>query len=115
MASADQAAVADIGELPTDDLLAGQRLWAVVDSPWVTSVDRAAFQASLQPLRELDPSVVLCTHLPPAHAATAQLLDTLGAAPNADPFMGPDQAALEKLLAGLEPQQPSPVGELSQR
>jgi glyoxylase-like metal-dependent hydrolase (beta-lactamase superfamily II) len=109
MASADQAAVADIGELPADDLLAGQRLWAVVDSPWVTSVDRAAFQASLQPLRELDPSVVLCTHLPPAHAATAQLLDTLGAAPNADPFVGSDQAALEKLLAGLEPQQPSPV------
>ena len=34
MASADQAAVEDIGELSADDLLAGQRLWAVVDSPW---------------------------------------------------------------------------------
>jgi hypothetical protein len=67
--SPDLAAVEDIGTLPADDLLAGQRLWAAVDSAWVTAVDRAAFRASLQPLRELDPSVVLCTHLPPAHAA----------------------------------------------
>lgn len=110
--SPDLAAVEDIGTLPADDLLAGQRLWAAVDSPWVTSVDRAAFRASLQPLRELDPSVVLCTHLPPAHAAATQLLHTLEAAPDADPFIGPDQAALEKLLAELEPATPeaSPSG-----
>jgi len=74
----------------------------------VTAVDRAAFRASLQPLRELDPSVVLCTHLPPAHAAATQLLNTLEAAPDADPFIGPDQAALEKLLAELEPATPEP-------
>jgi hypothetical protein len=106
MASADQAAVDDIGTLPAADLLAGQRLWAAVDSPWVTSVDRDTFRASLQPLRELDPSVMLCTHLPPAHAATTQLLETLEAAPDADPFIGPDQAALERLLAELEPLTP---------
>jgi glyoxylase-like metal-dependent hydrolase (beta-lactamase superfamily II) len=103
VASADLAAVEDIGAIATDDLLAGQRLWATVDSPWVTSVDRAAFRAALQPLRQLDPAVVLCTHLPPAHGATAQLLDTLEAAPDADPFMGPDQAALEAMLAEMEP------------
>jgi hypothetical protein len=59
-------------------------------------------------LRQLDPSVVLCTHLPPAHAATTQLLDTLGTAPDGNPFVGPDQAALEKLLAELEPRVPEP-------
>ena len=105
----DQAAVDDIAALPADDLLAGQRLWASVDSPWVTSVDRPAFRASLQPLRELDPAVVLCTHLPPAHAAAAQLLDTLETAPDVDPFMGPDQVALEKLLAEFEPGLPEPA------
>ena len=72
VASEDQAGVDDITTLPAADLLAGQLLWATVDSPWVTSVDRAAFRASLQPLRQLDPSVVLCTHLPPAHAAIGQ-------------------------------------------
>ena len=108
VASEDQAGVDDITTLPAADLLAGQLLWATVDSPWVTSVDRAAFRASLQPLRQLDPSVVLCTHLPPAHAATAKLLDTLETAPDANPFVGPDQAALEKLLAELEPGLPEP-------
>jgi hypothetical protein len=49
---------------------------------------------------------MLCTHLPPAHAATTQLLETLEAAPDADPFIGPDQAALERLLAELEPLTP---------
>jgi hypothetical protein len=63
-------------------------------------------------LRELDPPVVLCTHLPPAHAAAAQLLDTLETAPDVDPFVGPDQVALEKLLAEFEPglPEPSPSG-----
>jgi glyoxylase-like metal-dependent hydrolase (beta-lactamase superfamily II) len=101
--SPEQAAVDDIAALPADDLLAGQRLWTSVDSPWVTSVDKAAFRASLQPLRQLDPSVVLCTHLPPARAAATRLLDTLETAPDVDPFVGPDQAALEALLAQLEP------------
>jgi hypothetical protein len=109
MSSPDQASVDDIAALPADDLLAGQRLWAAVDSPWVASVDRTAFRAALQPIRELDPSVVLCTHLPPAHAATARLLDTLEAAPDATPFIGPDQVALEKLLAQLEPGTPEAV------
>ena len=105
MATAELAAAQDIRDVPDDDLLAGQRLWATVDSPWVTSVDRTAFRASLDPLRRLDPPVVLCTHLPPAHGAAARLLDTLEGAPDADPFVGPDQAALEALLAQMEPGQ----------
>ena len=104
MATPEQALADDITAVPPDDLVAAQRLWATVDSPWVSGVDRHAFRASLQPLRQLDPSVVLCTHLPPAHAAAPRLLDTLATAPDADPFMGPDQAALEALLAGFEPE-----------
>jgi len=105
MATAELATADDIGAVPTADLIAAQRLWATVDSPWVSGVDRKAFRASLQPLRQLDPEVVLCTHLPPARAAAAQLLDTLETAPDADPFVGPDQAALQALLAGFEPAQ----------
>ncbi len=103
MATADQAVADDIGAVPPDDLIAGQRLWATVDSPWVTGVDRSVFRASLQPLRKLNPPVVLCSHLPPAPAAMATLLDTLESAPDTDPFVGPDQAALEALLAQFEP------------
>ena len=105
MATAELTTVEDISEVPYDDLIAGQRLWATVDSPWVSGVDRSAFQASLEPLRQLNPPVVLCTHLPPARAASAGLLDTLAGAPDADPFTGPDQAALEAMLAEMEPAQ----------
>ena len=105
MATMEQAIAEDIGVLPSADLVAGQRLWATVDSPWVTGVDRNAFQASLQPLRQLDPSLVLCSHLPPAHGVATQLLDTVATAPDADPFVGPDQAALQALLAEMEPTQ----------
>lgn len=103
MATAELALADDIAALVSDDLVAGQRLWATVDSPWVTSVDRNAFRESLQPLRQLDPPVVLCTHLPPAHDAATRLLNTLESAPDADPFVGPDQAALEAMLAEMEP------------
>jgi len=103
MATAELATADDIAAVPSDDLIAAQRLWATVDSPWVTGVDRNAFRASLQPLRQLDPEVVLCTHLPPARAAVTRLLDTLETAPDADAFVGPDQAALQALLAELEP------------
>ena len=104
VATAETAQVADIRDIPADDLLAAQRLWATVDSPWVAGVDRARFADSLAPLRALDPSVVLSTHLPPAQQAMPRLLEMLAGAPDADPFVGPDQAALEQLLAGFEPQ-----------
>jgi len=106
LATADLAVADDIAALAPDDLVAGQRLWATVDSPWVTEVDRDAFRASLQPLRRLDPPVVLCTHLPAARGAALRLLDTLETAPDADPFVGPDQLALEAMLAEMEPAQP---------
>ncbi len=92
--------------MPHDDLIAGQRLWATVDSPWVSGVDRNAFAASMEPLRRLNPPVVLCTHLPAAHGAAANLLNTLESAPDANPFTGPDQAALEAMLAEMEPAKP---------
>ena len=108
MPDADLARADDIAAVPTGDLEAAQRLWATVDSPWVTAVDRSAFRASLDPLRRLDPPVVLSTHLPPARGAAHRLLDTVAAAPDAPPFVGPDQAALEALLAGFAPGQGEP-------
>ena len=47
--------------------------------------------------------LVLSTHLPPARNRGDQLLDVLADAPDQPPFVGPDQAALEALLAGFAP------------
>ncbi|MDP3892376.1 MBL fold metallo-hydrolase [Nocardioides sp.] len=86
-----------------DTLRDTQLLWASVDSPWVHHVDEAAYRATVDPLRALDPSAILSTHLPPAVGMNGQLLDTAAAAPSVPPFVGPDQQALEALLATFEP------------
>lgn len=104
MPSAEAVRSEDIRELAPDELVAAQRLWTAVDSPWVLSTDRAAFAQTLDQLRALAPSTVLSTHLPAARSSFATLVDTLAACPYADPFVGPDQAALEALLATFEPQ-----------
>jgi hypothetical protein len=97
------ASAEDALDVPTGDLVAAQRLWTTVDSPWVREVDKARFAASMAPLRSFDPAVVLSTHLPPARDLVGEFLDNLGRAPDADPYVGPDQAALGSLLRSFEP------------
>ncbi|MGW0559821.1 MBL fold metallo-hydrolase [Streptomyces sp. NPDC003016] len=103
MPSADLAVGGEAAALATADLRAAQLLWATVDSPWVHAVDTGKYLATVEPLRAMAPETVLCTHLPPAVGIAAQMLDTLASAPGSDPFVGPDQQALEQMLAGFEP------------
>ncbi len=41
---------------------------------------------------------------------TSEFLDLLETAPQADAFVGPDQHAVEEMLAGFEPAAPAPAG-----
>jgi hypothetical protein len=89
-------------ELTEAELHEGQVLWATLDSPWLHSVDPGVFASRLDDIRRLDPSVILSSHLPAASAhLTERLLATLAAVPGHPAFTGPDQAALERLLAGM--------------
>jgi hypothetical protein len=103
MPTAELATCSDVGFVPADDVRAGQLLWATVDSPWVHTVDQAKYVDSLTTLRAVDPAMILSTHLPPATGRAGEFLDTLTQAPGADSFIGPDQAALEQMLASFEP------------
>jgi glyoxylase-like metal-dependent hydrolase (beta-lactamase superfamily II) len=103
MATQVLAGCDDIRAVPADDVRAAQLLWATVDSPWVHLVDRQAYGRTLAAVRDMAPSAVLGTHLPPVLAGVDGLLDTLRLAPDAPAFTGPDQAALEQLLAGFAP------------
>ena len=86
-------------DIPEAELRAGQSTWVTVDSPWINKVDRAAFAAELGGIRALEPSIVLSGHLPPAPGTMLdRMLDTLADAPDAAPFVGPDQLALEQML-----------------
>lgn len=103
MPSAELAVGGDAGAVDPEQLRAAQFLWASVDSPWIHTADADKYLATVRPLREMDPELVLCTHLPPATGLTARLIETVSAAPGLDPFVGPDQQALEQMLAGSSP------------
>jgi flavorubredoxin len=88
--------------IPDAELREGQMLWATIDSPWLHKVDVAAFAADLHAVRAMEPRMILSSHLPPAHGAmVGRLLGALEAAPQASPFVGPDQAMLEHMLSEL--------------
>ncbi|MGW0391416.1 MBL fold metallo-hydrolase [Streptomyces sp. NPDC003042] len=107
MASEELAAGGDAGAVDAEQLRAGQLLWAAVDSPWVHNTDRDKYLATVEPLRVMDAQFVFSTHLPPATGIAARMIETVSAAPDADPFIGPDQQALEQMLAGFEPAGPA--------
>jgi flavorubredoxin len=92
----------DAGELDTEVLQRGQVRWATIDSAWIHDVDRDAFGRALHELQSLRPTMVCSSHLPPAPGTMLDLfVDSLAQAPDAEPFVGPDQSALETMLADM--------------
>jgi flavorubredoxin len=88
----------DIG---STNLRKGLLTWATVDFPWLHMVDRALFEKTLNRVREISPKIILSSHLPAAHGMTEELLEYLADVPEAEPFIGPDQQALETMLSEL--------------
>ncbi len=103
MSSAELAASGDVGDVSRDELRDGQLLWATIDSPWVHTTDPSGYLGTLRPLQDMDPTAILSAHLPPALGQTTEFFDMLATAPFTDPFVGPDQQALEEMLATFEP------------
>ena len=86
-------------DISDGDLREGQLFWATVDSPWLNKVDRGAFAKELDGIAKLQPTMILSSHLPAAPGdMTERMLSSLADAPTAQPFVGPDQAALEQML-----------------
>lgn len=95
------AVPSNAADLDTGLLQAGQIRWATVDSAWVHAVDRDVFTRALDQLRAIEPTMVCSSHLPPAPGSMLDLFaDSLALVPDAEPFIGPDQATLEAMLAG---------------
>ncbi len=103
LSSAELAGAENILAVDRDELSQRQLLWTSVDSPWVHVVDETRFDRSLDPIRLFNPSLILSTHLPPASERTKELLATAARAPGLEPFVGPDQVALQAMLAQFEP------------
>ena len=87
------------GDLSEQTLREGQVLWSTIDSPWLHKADKGALATELKAIEAMQPSMVLSSHLPAADGRmTGRLLKTLAEVPGAQPFVGPDQAALEEML-----------------
>lgn len=97
-----QAVPQSAADIPDDELRRGQVVWATVDSPWLHNIDGARFAKTLDAIRDLHPTMILSSHLPAAPGRmTERLLASLEAAPAAPAFVGPDQMALEQMLAEM--------------
>jgi flavorubredoxin len=88
-------------QLPADQLEQSQLLWAAVDAPWIHHIDRARFAARLGEITDLDPAWIFSAHLPPARRMAHALCRNLGRAPDAAPFLAPDQRAFEAMVRDL--------------
>jgi glyoxylase-like metal-dependent hydrolase (beta-lactamase superfamily II) len=102
LGSADLATSDDVRAVPASDVRAAQLLWAGVDSPWIHTVDRGAFLSTVKELRAIPAERILSTHLPPVHHPDDAFYDVLADMPGAAPFVGPDQATLEAMLAAAQ-------------
>jgi glyoxylase-like metal-dependent hydrolase (beta-lactamase superfamily II) len=91
----------DAADIDPGKLRDGMTTWATIDAPWLRWTDSGRFGAMLDAVGALDPSVVLSSHLPPARGMTATLLGNVAAAPDAPAFVGPDQAALERMMSAV--------------
>lgn len=93
------APVESAAEIAPQALQDGMGLWTSVDVPWLSMVERPRLLAGVEALRRLQPDVVLSSHLPPAAGDLDKLCRTLVRSADAPPFVGPDQRALEQMMA----------------
>jgi flavorubredoxin len=91
----------DARDIPQQELAEMGMIWAAIDAPWIHNINRTLFGKALNQIRELSPSMILSSHLPAAPGMTAQLLKTLASVPDAKPFIGPDQEALQRMLGQI--------------
>ncbi|XKE47026.1 MBL fold metallo-hydrolase [Halomonas organivorans] len=107
-----QAPADEVADVPPTALAEGMRTWATVDAPWLNMVQPRRHDAALQALRGFEPAIVLGSHLPPARGCLDTLCGHLASAREATPFVGPDQAGLERLMEeAVLP--PAPEGEVA--
>ena len=76
--------------------------WVMADSPWLCKVDGGLFAKDLDAVPPTVTRPVLSSHLPAASGASLdRMLAPSTAARAASPFVGPDQAALEQMMASM--------------
>jgi hypothetical protein len=91
-------------DIDGEALAEGLVRWSTIDAPWLSDVDRRRFDTTRSSIAALGARRVMSAHLPPAEGITGKLLDLLGEVPDADPWVGPDQEALQAILSQVQVQ-----------
>ncbi len=91
----------DAAAVAAEALREGLVGWTTVDAPWLHRMPPRVLDEALEEVRRLAPEVILSAHLPPARGLTDRLLQWIRDARDAEPFVGPDQAAMEAMLAAV--------------
>jgi len=91
----------DVADVPESAFVEGFQLFNRGNHPWSALVDQKEFEKVLQTIRQLQPQIIASCHAPLARGRTEAHLQAMAAIPIREPFVGPDQAALEAILAQL--------------
>ena len=93
--------VQDSDDIPQGDLTQGMISWASADSPWVHMAEPRKFSQALDKIRQINPKMIFSAHLAPARGGVAKFLELIEMVPASTPFVTPNQAALEQILAQM--------------
>ncbi len=92
----------DADEVKEADLVNGVSLFTKVNTPWIHTFDQNKFSQELNRIRQMAPKLILPTHLMSARRKTEQFLKILADIPGSEPWIAPNQAALERRLAKMK-------------
>ena len=91
--------VENANDINQETLREGSITWASIDAPWLGKINTDIFANTLSEIENLNANTILSSHLPVAKGMNKTLLGLLAEAQHAPEFVGPDQAALEKMMA----------------
>lgn len=96
--------VRHVGDLDPSAWVEGVRMFARYISPWLTMVEDAKFQRTVDRIQALQPQVIAGCHTPAVDGRfVAEVLGATRAAPTAAVPPQPDQAVLDAIQAALAP------------
>jgi flavorubredoxin len=96
------APACDVDEIDIDFWTDGMHMFDQYVSPWVTMVDDAKFQATVERVAALQPTVMAGCHTPAIHGErVARALATTRTTPTAVVPAQPDQSVLEQIQRSL--------------
>jgi flavorubredoxin len=92
----------DVTGFSEKELADGMTIWASIDSPWIHMIDEQKYRIMLNQVQQLNPKLILSSHLPTARDKTSQLLEVLSHVPSSKPFTTPNQQVFSKIMIESE-------------